>query len=103
MKMEKSIRNNYHTDSETRKEFESFLSWYIDNKLDCDSKKLSISTIIEEYFKSNNIALYGIKKIQGAYTRNAKKELFIIICIPIVSLIISLILFGLCVKFKLIL
>ena len=90
------MRNfKYNTDDNTRQEFENFLSWYIYNRSNYDNNKSTIPNIVEDYFKSQDIALYGIKKLNGAYTRNAKKELFLIIGIPIISIIIALFIINL--------
>jgi uncharacterized membrane protein YidH (DUF202 family) len=84
-------RSSYQTDEKTRQEFEEFLAWYRTQIGRTPFTEVAIRKVVETYFKDKNIALYNIRRIEGAYTRNATKEFIIVLCVVVIGITIPLI------------
>jgi len=82
--------STYVTDDKTREEFELFLEWY-HNQIGKDGISwIARKNLVESYFKEKNIALYDIKRLEGAYDRSPKRELGYAITAVVFGIIIAL-------------
>lgn len=84
-------RSSYQTDDKTRQEFEEFLAWYRTSIGRTPFTEVAIRKVVEIYFKDKNIALYNIRRLEGAYTRNATKEVIIALCAVDIGIAIPII------------
>ncbi len=81
--------SKYKTTPQIEQEFVDFLKHYRKNDALTEEE---IRAIVRDYFKEKDIALSGqIRKIHGANTRNATKELIWVILATVIGIILSII------------
>ncbi len=84
------MKNKYETPDYIKQELAHLLRWY-KLKSDWDEKyqKMLSEDLVDAYFVEKDIALYGeLRRIHGANTRNAKKELIFIACASLAGIVV---------------
>jgi hypothetical protein len=63
----------YKTDKKTKEELVKFLNWTKNNNISND-----LESEVDRYCKESDIALYNLRVLKGANTRNSTKELILL-------------------------